>query len=561
MPQTTYAWLRRHNLVSLIPVAHRHLVVSFKRLALVHQARNGLQNRRAVTTQPYRRYQQPWNTRRHAAYWNGLGVESFCASAPRPLPPRAPGPWGSFQTTGGVGFSPVRQLLWRLVHTFATHSRSEPQLLATRPPAAYSARNYPLHHPVGGARWRSSWGRWSPDRRACPWNRCPDVFGSLGRCVHVFARSFSSARPFFSLSRAPSYAQTFRASPLSLCSAFDCKLGLWGQMVTTCDKHCDRSQRRVLSTLRAGNALRNPLHPPVAVPTRVRGLAHILLLRLGSTQQQLARYAHTTSGLIQARHTHPFDQDSGTVSIASLSGSFGPERVRFTMAIVSPQLNPLFDAAPQAKTGQQTASGLMAKLHAAQEIQQGHLLQLERIVEQVTQSVPCSVSSSASHVILDFPAGMPQYQVTQLLRSLGIDLERPDVGLETMVLQTASARVPLPTTSTALEPSVRTRSPLLASRSLPLLSYPHLDLAQSVCSSTGFTTSSDEALMLEHSVPTLLMDNLRTPSPPDTDDAFYTCLTELDALAQDNYVFGQRKQTFQHFPLAKREAAIGGPNV
>ncbi|KAJ1985037.1 hypothetical protein H4R34_000294 [Dimargaris verticillata] len=544
MPQTTYAWLRRHNLVSLLPVAHRHLVVSFKRLALVNQARNGLQNRRTVATQPYRRYQQPWNTRRQTTYWNGLGAEPLVASAPRPLHPRACGPWGSFTTSGSVGFSPVRQLLWRLVRTVVTHPRSRPQFLATRPPTAYHPRSCLPHHTMGGARWRSSWGRWSSDQRAYTWTRCPDVFGSLGRYAHIFARSFSSARPFFSLSRASSYAQTSQTLPVNVSSAFDCKLGLWGQMVTTCDKHCDRSQRRVLSTLRAGNALRNPLRLPVAISTLVGGYTHTLLLQLGTTRQRLARYAHTASGIIQARHAHTFEQDPETVSIASLSGSFGPEHIRFTLAIVSPQLTPLFDTSPTAKASLQTASGLMTKLHTAQEIQQGHLLQLERIVEQVTQSVPCSVSSSASHIILDFPVGMPRYQVTQLLRTLGIDLERPDIGLETMALQTASARVPLPTASTtASDPSMRAHSPL------PMPAYPHLDLAQSVCSSTDFTTSSDEALMLEHSVPTLLMDELRTPSPPNTDDAFYTFLTELDALAQDNYVFGQRKQPFRHLSL------------
>ncbi|KAJ1964572.1 hypothetical protein IWQ62_002899, partial [Dispira parvispora] len=262
-----------------------------------------------------------------------------------------------------------------------------------------------------------------------------------------------------------------------------------------------------VTSVRPANSLGQPRLTPPSSP----------LTRLAQAQ----RRGLSSSVLANARAiTHHLETEA-----MLLSSHFEPVRVSLEISLQSPQSTQVWATPPVSpKRSSRSPHTVLKKLKRMEKTQRAHLLTVTRMVEQLAETLPCQVTHTESHILVHFPTGMARHQVHRLLRQMGIDPNEHYLDIREHPVAPQMTQQGKPHVAPLLSP-------------FPLPQHPHLDLAQSVFSSTE--SSYDESWG-EVSVPTVLLDDYLS-----TDVEICDYMDELDRLIQDNYVFGSQKQRSQ----------------
>ncbi|KAJ1995041.1 hypothetical protein H4R33_000056 [Dimargaris cristalligena] len=479
------AWARRHNIVSMFPVAQRHLAISLKRLAILNQARMGLQQKkRAMVLTPQARSL-------HLA----PPVGSLSSSARSCAAPFAFPALGQFAPSPLCRASLLVQAVVRIVVRFWV-GRHHPRPTG---PGLHHFRAQWAHHRSSYTQQHHCWlegGR--------PRSPFASAFASFGQFSGRLSRTFcTTSSRFFTPSALPSLASAARAGPAHRVAAFSCKASELALLQRRLGE--ETSARVPGGALPRLGLFRSPRRTPQAPLGLTRPF--------NPTGNRPALWGvRSLTTLLPARPPAP---EMPLPDLIYGSAQFEPVIVQLEISIVSAELSPVFS--PEADTT--APATVLAKLRTAQALQEAHLCTVTRMVEQLADTLPCcQLTTRDSCVVVNFPPGLARRYVERMLRSLGIDPSTQSFTWRESPLTPAPSGIP------------ETQCPR----------YPNLDLALSVYSSTDSSSSGIESWM-DQTVPTLLLEQLATPptgpaEPTPVDDFMF----QLDQLVSDRYTFGPR---------------------
>ncbi|KAJ1657271.1 hypothetical protein IWQ61_003300 [Dispira simplex] len=513
------AWLRQHNLVSMFAVAQRPLTLSVKRMVILNRAHWGCQQRKRAVF-----------TTRKAFQFATSPYPSLPSFSQVGQPPRFP--FHKLEqyarNTGdrsvGVGCrlaltatKLIRLTIRNVIRFWMGRYQPSPRSSTLR-----AFRRADWWQRPQGCLWFSGLPHTGPWGFSRSMGNCARAFSFGASCSFRPAglRSFSTTNTFFTPSYLASLAQVSRPSPTHAWAALGC------QADALCHLQTQLNQRRLCSSLprphQEGTIFVSP--KPVTLVRRVSSYGQPQSASPKSPLTRLAqaqRRGLSGSVLAKARAITHYRETEPML----LSSHFEPVRVSLEIAIQSPQSTQVWASppvSPKRSTG--STQTVLNKLQRMEKAQRAHLLTVTRMVEQLAECLPCQVTHTESHIVVHFPTGMARRQVHRLLRRMGID---PDERYLAIQEHPVAPRMPRQGKTFV--------APLLSPFPLPQL--PHLDLAQSVFSSTE--SSYDESWG-EASVPTVLLDDYLS-----TDMEISGYMDELDCLIQDNYVFGPQKKLVQ----------------